>query len=230
MSTTRRLHIGPSILTANLLDLGNEIAAAETAGVDFIHLDVMDGRFVPNISFGPIVVAAVREATSLPLDVHLMIEEPERYVDEFIAAGAERITVHVEASVHLHRTLSRIEELGAMPGVALVPSTPLSAITEVLPMCAQLLVMLVNPGFGGQAMIPEMMSKTERARGLIDAVNPACLLEVDGGVKAENIASIAAAGAETIVVGSAIYNTQQTVAESVRALRVSLDMIDQRVD
>lgn len=222
MNTERIAQIGPSILTANLLDLGEEIRRAEAAGVDFIHLDIMDGRFVPNISFGPIIVSAVRQATTLPVDVHLMIEEPERYVEDFVRAGADRLTVHVEASLHLHRTLSRIEELGAMPGVSLVPSTPLSAITEVLPMCGQLLVMLVNPGFGGQTMIPEMLNKTERARGLIDAVNPDCLLEVDGGVKAENLGTVLAAGAETIVVGSAIYNERQSVADSVAQLRQAI--------
>ena len=222
MNTERIAQIGPSILTANLLDLGEEIRRAEAAGVDFIHLDIMDGRFVPNISFGPIIVSAVRQATTLPVDVHLMIEEPERYVEDFVRAGADRLTVHVEASLHLHRTLSRIEELGAMPGVSLVPSTPLSAITEVLPMCGQLLVMLVNPGFGGQTMIPEMLNKTERARGLIDAVNPDCLLEVDGGVKAENLGAVLAAGAETIVVGSAIYNERQSVADSVAQLRQAI--------
>ena len=222
MNTERIVQIGPSILTANLLDLGEEIRRAEAAGVDFIHLDIMDGRFVPNISFGPIIVSAVRQATTLPVDVHLMIEEPERYVEDFVRAGADRLTVHVEASLHLHRTLSRIEELGAMPGVSLVPSTPLSAITEVLPMCGQLLVMLVNPGFGGQTMIPEMLNKTERARGLIDAVNPDCLLEVDGGVKAENLGTVLAAGAETIVVGSAIYNERQSVADSVAQLRQAI--------
>lgn len=222
MNTERIAQIGPSILTANLLDLGEEIRRAEAAGVDFIHLDIMDGRFVPNISFGPIIVSAVRQATTLPVDVHLMIEEPERYIEDFVRAGADRLTVHVEASLHLHRTLSRIEELGAMPGVSLVPSTPLSAITEVLPMCGQLLVMLVNPGFGGQTMIPEMLNKTERARGLIDAVNPDCLLEVDGGVKAENLGTVLAAGAETIVVGSAIYNERQSVADSVAQLRQAI--------
>ena len=222
MNTERIVQIGPSILTANLLDLGEEIRRAEAAGVDFIHRDIMDGRFVPNISFGPIIVSAVRQATTLPVDVHLMIEEPERYVEDFVRAGADRLTVHVEASLHLHRTLSRIEELGAMPGVSLVPSTPLSAITEVLPMCGQLLVMLVNPGFGGQTMISEMLNKTERARGLIDAVNPDCLLEVDGGVKAENLGTVLAAGAETIVVGSAIYNERQSVADSVAQLRQAI--------
>jgi ribulose-phosphate 3-epimerase len=223
MSTVRSATIGPSILTANFLELGAEIERAELAGVDFIHLDVMDGRFVPNLSFGPMVVAAIRRATSLPVDVHLMIEEPERYVADFVQAGADRVTVHVESSRHLHRTLSLIEELGAMPGVSLVPSTPLSAVTEVLPICGQLLVMLVNPGFGGQAMIPEMLNKVERARGLIDATNPDCLLEVDGGVKADNIGSMVRAGANAIVVGSAIYNERQRVEESVALLRRAID-------
>ena len=214
--------VSPSLLSANFIDLKSDIEMINKSEADWLHLDVMDGVFVPNISFGPIIVSAVRQATTLPVDVHLMIEEPERYVEDFVRAGADRLTVHVEASLHLHRTLSRIEELGAMPGVSLVPSTPLSAITEVLPMCGQLLVMLVNPGFGGQTMIPEMLNKTERARGLIDAVNPDCLLEVDGGVKAENLGAVLAAGAETIVVGSAIYNERQSVADSVAQLRQAI--------
>jgi ribulose-phosphate 3-epimerase len=222
MLRSRTVQIGPSILTADFLALRTEIERAESAGVDFIHLDVMDGNFVPNISFGPLMVSAVRRATSLPLDVHLMIAEPERYVEDFVSAGADRVTVHAEASLHLHRTLTMIEELGAMPGVSIVPSTPLSAITEVLPMCGQLLVMLVNPGFGGQAMIPEMLNKVERARGLIDAVNPDCWLEVDGGVKAENVGAVVRAGADTMVVGSAIYNDRQSVDESVALLRQAI--------
>lgn len=225
MARGRNITIGPSILTADLLRLGEEIARTEEAGVDFIHLDVMDGRFVPNISFGPLICGAVRRATSLPLDVHLMIEEPERYIEEFAAAGADRITVHAEASRHLHRTLSQISELGVEAGVSIVPSTPLSAISEVLPICAQLLVMLVNPGFGGQAMLPEMLNKVERARGLIDATNADCVLEVDGGVKAENVAAVVAAGAEAIVVGSAIYNDLEPVDAAVEKLRSVIDAV-----
>jgi ribulose-phosphate 3-epimerase len=219
MATGTRVTIGPSILTADLLKLGDEIRSAEAAGVNFIHLDVMDGRFVPNISFGMPICAAIRTATSLPIDVHLMIEEPEKYIDQFAAAGANRITVHVEASLHLHRTLTRIAELGVMPGVSLVPSTPVASIAEVIPFCGQILVMLVNPGFGGQSLIPSMLDKVQRTRQLIDLKQPDCLLEVDGGVNASTIAQVIAAGADTIVAGSAIFNEAEPVDAAVAALR-----------
>jgi ribulose-phosphate 3-epimerase len=179
----------------------------------------MDGRFVPNISFGMPICAAIRTATSLPIDVHLMIEEPEKYIDQFAAAGANRITVHVEASLHLHRTLTRIAELGVMPGVSLVPSTPVASIAEVIPFCGQILVMLVNPGFGGQSLIPSMLDKVQRTRQLIDLKQPDCLLEVDGGVNASTIAQVIAAGADTIVAGSAIFNEAEPVDAAVAALR-----------
>jgi ribulose-phosphate 3-epimerase len=209
-------------MTADLLNLGAQIAAAEAAGVDFIHLDVMDGRFVPNISFGMPVCAALRSATSLPLDAHLMIEQPENYVEAFRDAGADRITVHVEACLHLHRTLLRIGEMGAVAGVSINPSTPLGAIEEVLPICGQVLVMLVNPGFGGQSLIPSMLDKVRRLRAMIDARNPRCLLEVDGGIKSSNIQRVVEAGADTIVVGSAIYNDDESVSDAVAALRSAI--------
>jgi ribulose-phosphate 3-epimerase len=221
MARSSGIAIGPSILTADLLHLGDQIAEVEAAGVDYIHLDVMDGRFVPNISFGFPICSALRQATNLPIDTHLMIEEPERYVDAFIEAGSDRITIHAEACRHLHRTLIQIAEQGALPGVSIVPSTPLSAIEEVLPFCGQVLIMLVNPGFGGQTLIPAMLDKVRRLREMIDLRKPDCLLQVDGGVKASNIGKVIAAGADTIVVGSAIYNETQSVAEAVRQLRAA---------
>jgi ribulose-phosphate 3-epimerase len=215
--------IGPSILTADFLELGEQIARAEAAGVDFIHLDVMDGRFVPNISFGFPIIEAVRRKTALPLDVHLMIDEPERYVTEFVSAGADTVTIQVEACVHLHRTVLQIQEAGATPGIALCPGTPLGSIEELIPFVGNLLIMTVNPGFGGQSFIPSMLDKIARARGLIDAINPACRLEVDGGVKPTNIKRILNAGADTFVVGSSIFDGSDDVTANVAAIRSALE-------
>ncbi len=215
----RGSHIGPSILSADFLRLGEQVAEAEAAGADFIHIDVMDGRFVPNISIGLPVVEAVRRITRLPLDVHLMIIEPERYAERFVAAGADRVTVHVEACIHLHRTLHAVAEAGAEAGVTLNPATPLSAIEEAIPLVRQVLVMSVDPGFGGQTFIPSALDKIRRLRGILDMRNPTCLLEVDGGIKASNIARVAAAGADTFVVGSALYAPGQPVAEAMAELR-----------
>jgi ribulose-phosphate 3-epimerase len=211
--------IGPSIMTADFLRLGEQVAAAEQAGVDFIHLDVMDGRFVPNISFGFPVVEAMRSATKLPVDVHLMIVEPERYVEQFVAAGADVVTVHVETCGHLHGTLSRIAAAGAIPGVTLNPATSLTAIEEVIPIVGQVLVMSVNPGFGGQTFIPSALDRIRRLRGLIDERNPGCRLEIDGGVKASNIRRVVDAGADMVVVGSAIFAPDLDVIDAVRSLR-----------
>lgn len=211
--------LGPSIMTADLLRLGEQVAEAEAAGVDFIHLDVMDGRFVPNISFGLPVAEALRSATRLPLDVHLMIVEPEKYATRFVAAGAASVTVHAEACGHLDGTLRTIAEAGAMPGVTINPGTPLSAIEEVIPVVGQVLVMSVNPGFGGQTFIPSTLDKIRRLRGLLDEQNPTCRLQVDGGIKAGNVGRVVEAGADTIVVGSAIYAPDTRVDDSVRALR-----------
>jgi ribulose-phosphate 3-epimerase len=214
--------IGPSILTADLLRLGDEIGAAEQAGVDFIHLDVMDGRFVPNISFGLPVAEAVRKATRLPLDVHLMIVEPENYVERFVEAGADVVTVHVEACRHLHGTLRAIEETGATPGVALNPATSLTAIEEVIPLVGEILVMTVNPGFGGQTLIPLTIDKVRRMRAILDERNPSCRLQVDGGIKASNIARLVEAGADTIVVGSAAYAPDIDITTAISQLRSAI--------
>lgn len=220
--SNRVVRIGPSILTADFLRLGEQIAEAEAAGVDFIHLDVMDGRFVPNISFGPLVVEAVRRATTLPLDVHLMIEYPEDYAVQFVQAGADSVSIHVEACRHLHGTLRAIADAGAVPSVTLNPATSLVLLEEAIPLVGQVLVMSVNPGFGGQNFIPEMISKIERLRTMLDRLNPNCRLEVDGGIKASNLRQVVEAGADTFVVGSAIYNRNQSVADAVQTLRASV--------
>ena len=218
----RPIRIGPSILSADFLRLGEQIAEAEAAGADFVHVDVMDGRFVPNISVGLPVVAAVRRATRLPVDVHLMIVEPDRWVERFVDAGADRLTVHAEADPHLHRTLRAIDEAGAEPSVTLNPATPLGAIDEVVPIVRQVLLMSVNPGFGGQSFIPAVLDKIRRLRADLDQRNPTCLLQVDGGIKAGNLRRIVEAGADTIVAGSAIYSPDQSVAAAMAALRAAV--------
>ncbi|HKC76186.1 MAG TPA: ribulose-phosphate 3-epimerase [Chloroflexota bacterium] len=213
------MKLAPSILTADWSRLGEQIRAAEEAGVDYIHLDVMDGHFVPNISFGPLVVAAVRQLTTLPLDVHLMIERPELYVDDFARAGATIITVQQEACIHLHRQVEQIKELGCQASVALNPATPLVMLEDTLPDLDQVLVMTVNPGFGGQAFIPQMLDKVRRMRAMLDAAGSSADLEVDGGIKPDNVAQLIVAGATVVVAGSAIFSPQRSVAEAVRLLR-----------
>jgi ribulose-phosphate 3-epimerase len=215
------IKLAPSILTADFTRLGDAAATAARAGAAYIHLDVMDGRFVPNISFGPLVVAALRPlATELnvALDVHLMIVEPERYLADFAQAGADIITVHAEATTHLHRTVQAIRELGVKAGVAVNPATPLSALEEILPDLDLALIMSVNPGFGGQSYIPGSTAKIQRLRQMLDAIDSRAELEVDGGVKLDNAAAIAAAGATALVAGSAIFN-DQPIADNVAAFR-----------
>lgn len=207
--------LAPSILAADLGHLDDEIRSATDAGADYVHVDVMDGRFVPNISIGIPVVEAARQATTLPLDVHLMIVEPERYIERFAEAGADLITVQVEACVHVHRTLQQIREAGCQVGLALNPGTPVSAIQEVASLVDVVLVMSVNPGFGGQSFIPTSLSKIERIRALLDAVNPDALIEVDGGIKPENAREVWQAGAGILVAGTAIFSPERTVAESI---------------
>ena len=217
------MKIAPSILTADWLRLGDQILEAEAAGVDYIHLDVMDGHFVPNISFGPHVVAAVREVTSLPLDVHLMIENADRYIENFARAGATIITIQREATVHLHRQLEQIRSVGCKASVALNPATPLVELEDMLPYIDQVLIMSVNPGFGGQEFIMPILDKVRRMRATLDASSSHADLEVDGGIKPANIAALRDAGATVAVVGSAVYTPDRGVREAVRLLRDALE-------
>ena len=218
--TDRRTLIAPSILAADFARLGEEIHAIEKAGADWIHADVMDGRFVPNITIGPLVTKAVRGVTSLPLDVHLMIESPERYIDAFAKAGANTIGVHAETCPHLHRTVEAIREAGARASVAINPSTPASAVQEVLGDVDQVLVMTVNPGFGGQKFIENTLPKIETLRRWIDERGLEVALEVDGGIGPETIARPARAGADVFVAGTAVFRTGD-YTEAIEGLRRS---------
>jgi ribulose-phosphate 3-epimerase len=214
-----RVKVAPSILSADFGRLAEEVRAAEAAGADYIHVDVMDGRFVPNITIGPVVVEAVRKATKLPLDVHLMIVEPEKYIDDFVKAGASLVTVHVEACPHLNRTLHQIRDAGAKPSVVLNPSTPLSAIEEVLPIVDQVLVMSVNPGFGGQSFIATSVDKVRRLKQMLDARKLSSVdIEVDGGINAETAKLVVAAGATVLVAGSSVFHSADYRA-AIAALR-----------
>src|SRR5512142_2382680 len=202
------IRIAPSILSADFGRLADEVRAIEAAGADVIHVDVMDGRFVPNITIGPLVVEAVRKVTRLPIDAHLMIVEPERYVEAFAKAGADLISVHAEVSPHLHRTLQAIRGAGARPAVALNPSTDLSAVEYVLGDCEMVLVMTVNPGFGGQRYIEACTEKVRRLRAMADAAGLALDIEVDGGIKGDTVAPVAAAGANVFVAGTAVFGAK----------------------
>ncbi len=213
--------IAPSLLAADFARLGEEVRAVEAAGADWIHVDVMDGHFVPNITFGPAVVEAVRRVTRLPLDVHLMITEPDRYVADFARAGASYISVHVETCAHLHRSVHLIRDAGARPGVVLNPATPVETLEWVIADVDLVLVMGVNPGFGGQAFIPSSLDKVRRLRRLITEKGLQTLIEVDGGVSAKTVGSIAAAGADVFVAGSAIFNSDDYPA-AIRSLKESV--------
>jgi len=215
--------IAPSILSADFGRLADEVQAVEAAGADWIHVDVMDGHFVPNITIGPLVADAVRKATSLPVDVHLMIESPERYLEDFVKAGADRITVHQETCPHLHRTLQQIRELGALPGVALNPSTPIASLRDVIPYLELVLVMTVNPGFWGQAFIPSSTKKIRAARELLEKEGRGDVpVQVDGGVGPKTASTVVGAGANVLVAGSAVFGHPDGAGEGVRALRSSI--------
>jgi len=214
------IRIVPSILSADFAKLGDEIAMCEAGGADWIHIDVMDGCFVPNLTYGAKVIDTVRRCTSLPLDVHLMVVQPEKYFDDFVRAGASGLTIHAEATPHLHRQLTRIRELGCRAGVALNPATPLNAVCEVIPEIDLLLIMTVNPGFGGQEFIPYSIDKIRRARLMLDEAGSDAALEVDGGISRETITDVWSAGADTFVAGNAVFSARDPKAE-IAALRSS---------
>jgi ribulose-phosphate 3-epimerase len=217
-----QVKFAPSILSADFARLGAHVQEAETGGVDWIHIDVMDGHFVPNITIGPLVVRALRPITKLPLDVHLMIENPDRYLADFAQAGADWITVHVETCPNLHRTIQQIRGLGCQPGVTLNPGTPLVTLEEILPEVDLVLIMSVNPGFSGQTYIPASTAKIARLRRMLDDIGSNAEIEVDGGIYTGNIAEIVKAGATVLVAGSAVFNDKASVAESIQRLRSCL--------
>ena len=216
----RPVQIAPSILSANFTDLGRDIASVERGGADLIHVDVMDGHFVPNITIGVPVVRALKRVATRPLDVHLMIEEPERYVDDFVAAGVAMLSVHVEASRHLHRTIAHIRSRGVKAGAVINPATPVLALEEIASDLDFVLVMSVNPGFGGQQFIPQSLDKLRRVRELLDRAGSSVPIEVDGGIDQTNAADVVAAGASIIVAGHAIFGASDPESGT-RALRAA---------
>ena len=218
------VRIAPSVLAADFAALGDAVRQMEAAGADQIHVDVMDGHFVPNLTMGPAIVAALKRSTRVPLDVHLMIEEPDRYLEAFIRAGAAMVTVHVEVAPHLHRTLHAIRELGAAAGVALNPSTPVDQIRDVVGDLDLILIMSVNPGFGAQSFIPHSLEKVAAARALLSATGSHAALSVDGGVDLSNAAALVARGASTLVAGTSVFGAADPVA-AVKALRTAAGTI-----
>jgi len=211
--------LAPSILSADFARLGEQVAEVAGAGADYIHVDVMDGHFVPNITIGPAVVASIRPLTTLPLDVHLMIEHPERYVAEFVKAGADIVTVHVEACSHLHRLVQMIKGLGVKAGVSLNPATPLGSIEEIISHVDLVLVMSVNPGFGGQSFIPSTLPKIAGVRRMLDDRKLSAELEVDGGISPDNAGEIVKAGADVLVAGNSVFRASEGITEALRRLR-----------
>ena len=223
-----RIEIAPSILAANFAKLGDDVRIVEEAGADIIHVDIMDGHFVPNISLGIPVVASLRKATRLPLDVHLMIEQPELYIEDFIRAGGSRILVHQEATVHLDRALAMIRELGAEAGAAINPATPVSMLSEVLDKVDTVLVMTVNPGFGGQKFIPNTYEKIRQLNQMRARYNASFRIEVDGGVEPENTAELAQAGANTFVAGTSVFHTADPAAATRQLKKLATQALSQR--
>ena len=217
----RAIRIGPSILSADFARLGEQVQEAERGGAGYIHFDVMDGQFVPPVTFGSVVLKAIRPYTTLPIDVHFMVVAPERYLAEYAEAGADYLTVHVEATTHLHRTLSLARELGKKAGAALNPATPLNVLTEALHQL-DLINLSVNPGYSGQAFIPESLAKISRLRRMLDGGKHPTILEVDGGVAPATVKGVVDAGAEWVVAGSAVYNNKDTVANNIAALRKAM--------
>jgi ribulose-phosphate 3-epimerase len=219
------IKFAPSILTADFGRIADQISAAEAGGADYIHLDVMDGHFVPPITFGPLVVEAVRRATKLPIDLHLMIENPERQFEAFVDAGADIINFHIEASVHADRLLRSIHTMRKRAGICINPATPLSAIGEVLDIADQIMVMLINPGWGGQKLIPSTLDKVRRLKALLDVRGLSPDIEVDGGVKVNNVAACIDAGANILVCGSSTYNADASPQVNLRALRQAAEHV-----
>ena len=219
-----RTLIAPSLLSADFARLGEEIRAVEAGGADWLHFDVMDGHFVPNITVGPVVLEGVAGAAQIPVDVHLMVREPDHLIESFVKAGADLLTVHVEACTHLDRTLRRIRELGARPGVSLNPATPWNAVEPVLDLVDLVLVMSVNPGFGGQGFIDSSLEKVARLRDALDVRGSSAYLEVDGGIKPENAAAVAAAGADVLVAGSAVFKASD-YGDAIGQIRSAADAI-----
>jgi ribulose-phosphate 3-epimerase len=221
----RRIKLAPSILSADFSRLGEQVVEVAKAGADYIHVDVMDGHFVPNITIGAPVVASLRSRTDLPLDVHLMIEQPEAHISQFAEAGASIITVHVEATTHLHRLVESIKDLGVRVGVSLNPATPLSSLDEVLPLLDLVLVMTVNPGFGGQTFIDSMMDKIVRLRRILDERRATAELEVDGGITALIAPKVAKAGAEVLVAGAAIFSSKLGATKALQEMKRALGLM-----
>ena len=219
MTLTQNIEIAPSVLAADFARLGDQIAEADEGGADYIHLDVMDGHFVPNLTFGVPIIAAVRGSTEAVFDVHMMVDSPEDYIDELAAAGADIITVHVEAVDQLHQVIKQIKDSGTLAGLALSPATPVTTLQDILPELDLVLIMSVNPGFGGQSFIPNTIGKIEQVRRMLDDNGLTAKLEVDGGIGPDNAEDVVTAGARVLVAGSAVYSSVDGVASAIKAIR-----------